>query len=91
LSWGGRFCCSKWCALYISASALGEALGDREAVAVGLERLIELALVLEHVADGISPEAARERRDAKKKKVGSTKVTPAMKQNKTKKPKKQKS
>jgi hypothetical protein len=33
---------------------------------------------------GISPEAARERRDAKKKKVGSTKVTPAMKSKKTK-------
>jgi hypothetical protein len=28
---------------------------------------------------GISPEAARERRDAKKKKVGNAKVTPAMK------------
>src|SRR6266851_5122840 len=38
---------------------------------------------------GISPEAARERRDAKKKKVGSTKLTPAMKQKpKTRKPKK---
>ena len=29
---------------------------------------------------GISPDAARERRDAKRKKVGSTKLTPAMKQ-----------
>jgi hypothetical protein len=28
---------------------------------------------------GISPEAARERRDAKKKKVGNAKLTPAMK------------
>ena len=28
---------------------------------------------------GISPEAARERRDAKKKKVGDAKLTPAMK------------
>jgi hypothetical protein len=43
---------------------------------------------------GISPEAARERRDAKKKKVGSsTNVTPAMKaaKKKPKKPRKQKS
>lgn len=32
---------------------------------------------------GISPDAARERRDAKKKKTGSTKITPAMKQAKT--------
>jgi hypothetical protein len=39
---------------------------------------------------GISPEAARERRDAKKKKTGSATLTAAMKQNpKTKKPKKQ--
>ena len=39
---------------------------------------------------GISLEAARERRDAKKKKVGSTKITPAMKQKTNNKPKKRK-
>jgi hypothetical protein len=33
---------------------------------------------------GISPDAARERREARKKKVGSTKLTPAMKQRKPK-------
>ena len=31
---------------------------------------------------GISPDAARERRDAKKKKTGSTSLTPAMRQKK---------
>jgi len=35
---------------------------------------------------GISPDAARERREARKKKVGSTKLTPAMKQRKPKAP-----
>jgi len=35
---------------------------------------------------GISPDAARERREARKKKVGTTKLTPAMKQRKPKAP-----
>ena len=40
----------------IAAIGGGEALGDGEAIAVGLERLLELALRHKHVADTRQPD-----------------------------------